>query len=170
MTKDARPVFGAPPLLSLKVENGELDAGLLYWTYVARLKAADYRTVISVEQIAETLGAKGSIAFGGFVFKDNVPMSTIAAFAKVVRRADNTLADDPGLWTKLRPLMKAPDQQTFEALKEGFVRGIPRKPLDVEIAEARSFYALLAEIGGPALVGNATTLPDGLYVDQKVYG
>ena len=170
LARDARPVFGAPPLLSLKLESGELDAGLLYWTYAARLAAKDYRTVISVEDLAETLGAKGRIAFVGFVFKDNVPEATLAAFGKAERQAEALMAADPAVWMKLRPLMNAPDDNTFAALKDAFLRGIPRKPRDTEIAEATAFYATLAAIGGQALVGKATTLPAGLYVDQTVYG
>lgn len=170
LTTQAKPVFGAPPLLSLKLESGELDAGLLYWTYVARLAAQDYRTVISVEAIADSLGAKGPIAFTGFVFKDTTPVATLSAFGKAERRAEAMMADDPAVWTKLRPLMKAPDDKTFIALKTAFQRGIPHQSRDDEIAEAKAFYATLAAIGGPALVGKAMTLPDGLYVDQKIYG
>ena len=160
LAREARPVFGAPPLLSLKLESGELDAGLLYWTYAARLPAKDYRTVASVEDIAESLGAKGKIAFTGFVFKDTTTESTKVAFGMAERQAETLMAADP-VWTKLRPLMKAPDEATFTALKDAFQRGIPHKPRDAEIADA---------IGGTALVGQATTLPEGLYVDQKVYG
>ncbi len=170
LAKQARPVFGAPPLLSLKLESGELDAGLLYWTYAARLSAKDYRTVASVEDIAETLGAKGKIAFTGFVFKDTTPQATLAAFGKAERQAEMLMANDPSVWTKLRPLMKAPDEETFSALKNGFLRGIPHKSRETEIADAKALYATLAAIGGTELVGKAMTLPDGLYVDQKVYG
>ena len=64
----------------------------------------------------------------------------------------------------------APDEKTFEALKAAFQHGIPTQPLATEIAEATAFYATLARIGGPGLVGTATALPEGLYVDPKVYG
>lgn len=170
LASKAKPVFGAPPLLSLKVENGELDAGLLYWTYAARLEAQGFRTVITVEKIAEQLGAKGPIAFVGFVFRDGLAEATLAGFGKAARRAETMMADDPAVWAKLRPLMKAPDEKTFEALKAAFQHGIPTQPLATEIAEATAFYATLARIGGPGLVGTATALPEGLYVDPKVYG
>ncbi len=166
----AKAVFGAPPLLSLKLESGELDAALLYWPYAARLAAKDYRTIVSVEDLAESLGAKGRIAFAGFVFKDTTPQATLVAFGQAERRTEALMADDPAVWTKLRPLMKAPDEKTFVALKEAFQRGIPHKSRDAEIADAKALYATLARIGGPELVGRALTLPDGLYVDQKVYG
>ena len=165
---EAKAVFGAPPLLSLKLESGELDAALLYWPYAARLAAKDYRTIVSVEDLAESLGAKGRIAFAGFVFKDTTPQATLVAFGQAERRTEALMADDPGVWTKLRPLMKAPDEKTFVALKEAFQRGIPHKSRDAEIADAKALYATLARIGGPELVGKALTLPDGLYVDQKV--
>lgn len=166
----AKAVFGAPPLLSLKLESGELDAALLYWPFAARLAAKDYRTVASVEDIAAMLGAKGRIAFAGFVFKDTTPQTTLVAFGQAARRTEALMADDPAVWTKLRPLMKAPDEKTFVALKEAFQRGIPHKSRAAEIADATALYATLAEIGGPELVGKAMTLPDGLYVDQKIYG
>ena len=170
LASEAKPVFGAPPLLSLKLESGELDAGLLYWPYAARLAAKDYRTIVSVEDLAAILGAKGHIAFAGFVFKDAMPEATLVAFGKARRRAAALLVGDPAVWTRLRPLMNAPDEKTFVALKEAFQRGIPHKARQTEIADATAFYATVAEIGGPALVGKAMTLPEGLYVDEKVYG
>lgn len=167
---EAHPVFGAPPLLALKVENGELDAGLLYWPYVARLVAKDYREVIKVEEIATQLGAKGKIALVGFVFKDSTGDNILASFTKAVREAEGKLANDPSSWAKIRPLMKAADEKTFLALKDAFQSGIPRKSREDEIAEARSFYSIIATIGGEDLVGKAKTLPEGLYVDQTIYG
>ena len=47
---------------------------------------------------------------------------------------------------------------------------VPHKPRAEEIADAQSFFAIVAKLGGPALVGGATSLPGDLYVDQAVYG
>ena len=168
--KDARPVYGAPPLLAAKVESGELDCGLLYWSACARLEAKGFRRIVDVEQIATALGASGKVALTGFMIKPGVDPATLAAFAKSVRRADDLLESDPHAWTMLRPLMQAPDEATFEALKRAFLRGIPKKPRATEIADAQAFFAIVAKLGGPALVGEATSLPADLYVDQAVYG
>ena len=167
---DSRPVYGAPPLLAAKVESGELDCGLLYWGACARLEAKGFRRVVDVEQIAAALGASGKVALGGFIIKPGVDPATLAAFAKSVRRADDLLEGDPAAWTPLRPLMQAPDEATFEALKQAFLRGIPKKPRAAEIADAQAFFAIVAKLGGPALVGEATSLPADLYVDQAIYG
>ena len=95
LTRDARPVFGAPPLLAAKVESGELDCGLLYWGACARLEAKGFRRLIGVDEIASSLGATGKVAFGGFLIRPTVDPATLVGFAKAVRRADDLLATDP---------------------------------------------------------------------------
>src|SRR3546814_1287939 len=42
----SEPVFGAPPLLTQKVETGEIDAVLNYWHYSARLEAKGFRRIV----------------------------------------------------------------------------------------------------------------------------
>ena len=169
LATDAKPVFGAPPLLAAKVETGELDAGLLYWSFCARLKAKGYREVLTVEDVAASLGAKGKIALVGFLVQATTKQSTLEAFVKAARQAEALLAEKPEAWAKIRPMMQAPSDATFDALKQAFVNGIPHKPRAEEIADAQSFYAIVAKLGGVALVGSATTLPESLYVDRSVY-
>ena len=169
LTQQARPTFGAPPLLAAKVESGELDCGLLYWSACARLQAKGYRQVVSVEQLADEIGAHGKIAFVGFLFMDPAQQHVLEGFGKAVRQAEMVLADQPAAWTPVRPMMEARDEATFSALKQAFVDGIPRKPRADEIKDAQDFFSVVAKLGGPALVGTATSLPASLYVDQTIY-
>lgn len=166
----AKPVFGAPPLLAAKVESGELDCGLLYWSACARLAAKGYREVFTVEDLASRLGAKGKIAFVGFLFHADADPKRLAAFSKAVRDAEALLATKPDAWAPIRPLMQAGDERTFAALKDAFIRGIPKKARPEEIADAQAFFAVIAKIGGAALLGEAHALPADLYVDQAIFG
>ncbi len=170
LAQDARPVFGATPLLAAKVESGELDCGLLYWNYCARLHAKGYRQVTSIEEIAAALGAKGKVALGGFLFQESAEAHTLQAFTKAMHQALATLETKPEAWANIRPLMQASDDATFEDLKQAFLRGIPHKSRDEEIADTKSLYAIVAKLGGAALVGSATSLPADIYVDQAIYG
>ena len=170
LTRDARPVFGAPPLLAAKVESGELDCALLYWSQAARLEAKGYKRIISVEDLLTSIGAKGKVAIVGYLFKQNAKEDVLAAFVKAVRRTEDLLADKPDAWAPIRPTMMAKDDATFDALKAAYLRGIPRKPRAQEIADARSFFSIVAGLGGAELVGSATSLPEDLYVDQAIYG
>ena len=170
LTKDGRPVYGAAAVLGGKVESGELDCGLLYWSICARLEAKGFRRVLSTEDVAAALGAAGKVALGGYLLKAGFEQTALVGFAKALRQTNELLATDPKAWEPLRPLMQAPDEATFEALKAAFIRGIPRKPRAAEIADTQAFYAIIAKLGGAALVGDATSLPADLYVDQAVYG
>ena len=170
LARDAHPVFGATPLLSAKVESGELDCGLLYWNYCARLQAKGYRQVTSIEEIAASLGAKGKVSLGGFLFQESADPGTLRSFAKALHETLHLMETNPAVWLKIRPLMEAPDEATFNDLKQAFLRGIPHKGRDEEIADTGSLYAIVAKLGGAALVGSATSLPADIYVDQAIYG
>ncbi|MGY2048522.1 ABC transporter substrate-binding protein [Methylobacterium sp. JK268] len=168
LERGARPAFGAPPLLMQKLETGELDAALLYWTFCARLEAKGFRRLIGAEAIARAFGVEGPIALLGYVFDESLLQrraDLLAAFSRASRQAKQALAAEDAAWQPVRPLMAAQDEATFAALRRDFLAGIPRRPLAAERADAERLYAVLARLGGERLVGSATTLPDGLYWD-----
>ncbi len=60
--------------------------------------------------------------------------------------------------------MRAKSDAEFEALKQGYVAGIPG-PGPVDAAAAAGMLEVLARLGGQDLVGGATTMPAGVFVD-----
>ncbi|MDQ0467142.1 ABC transporter substrate-binding protein [Labrys wisconsinensis] len=168
----ARPAYGAPPLLTEKLETGELDAALLYWNFCARLEAKGFRRLIGADELARGFGVTGPLALVGYVFAEPFVAgrpAALAAFLAASRQAKALLAGaDAGAdaaWTAIRPLMQAEDEAAFQALRRRFVEGIPHRPIAAEQADAQRLYAVLAEIGGEKLVGSARSLPPGLYAD-----
>ncbi len=166
LAHDAEPAFGAPPLLSAKLESGELDAALLYWNFCARLEAKGYRRLIGASEITKAFGIDGPIAFVGYVFdrdRQGTSAALIERFAKVSRQAKEALATQTTIWNDLRPLMQADDDASFDVLKKNFIAGIPNRPIAQEQADAARLYTVLAQLGGEKLIGKATALPAGLY-------
>jgi NitT/TauT family transport system substrate-binding protein len=165
LAEQASPAFGAPPLLAEKLAAGELDAGLLYWNFCARLEAKGFRRLVGAGEIARSFGLAGEIALLGYVFDEAFASDAarLAAFAAASRDAKARLASSDAAWKSLRPLMAAEDEATFEALKRAFLAGIPSRPVAAERADAERLYAVLARIGGEKLVGPAKNLPSGLY-------
>jgi NitT/TauT family transport system substrate-binding protein len=173
LAREAAPVFGAPPLLQQQLEAGELDAALLYWNFAARLKAKGYREVTSVDELARSLGASGNVSMIGFILHGAFAGAHTAAvngFAASVRSARDILAKDAQQWERVRPLMRAADEATFQALKQGFLAGQTRRPPSEEEADARHLFKILAAIGGDKLVGPARELPPGLYFQGQGNG
>ncbi|MFG1187212.1 MULTISPECIES: ABC transporter substrate-binding protein [Xanthobacter] len=167
----AQPVFAAPPLLAAELEAGHLDAALIYWTFAARLEPKGFRQMLTVEEMVKGFGLAHEPTLVGYVFDGTFARAnpgTVAAFAAASRATKTALADpDPARsgpgWAAARAQMQAGDEATFEALRRGFLAGIPRLSLAEEQTLAAQLYAVLVKLGGTKLVGSATRLPADLY-------
>jgi len=166
LAAETQPVYGAPPLLDAKLRQGELDAVLTFWNFTARLEAAGFREAISVAACARTLGLTGSIDLVGFVFHEPWAMQHRAAidgFLAAAAEAEDRLAHSDTTWQQIRPLMQAPDDALFEALRRRFVAGISHAtPAEQQATAARLLDVLTHVPGGQAAAG-LSVLPQGLF-------
>jgi NitT/TauT family transport system substrate-binding protein len=165
------PVYGAPPLLNEKVQTGELDAVLNYWHFAARLDAKGYKELVTVEEAIRELGVSSVPPQLGYVFFESFAHENpelVAAFADASRAAKELLKGDAE-WERIRPLTKAEDDATFEALKRRFRDGIIERWGAQERADAAEVYGVLAGLGGEQLVGGATELAPGTFWSDVAY-
>ena len=166
LAAETEQVFGAPPLLSEKLEQGELDATLNYWNYNASLEAKGYRQIASAQEAAKSLGASGDISAIGYVFNEEWASANPAlamGFVKASRAAKSLLATSDAAWAHLRPMMRAKDDAVFKTLVARYREGIPNRPIAEEERDTAGIYEFLARIGGEKLVGSAATMPDGTF-------
>ena len=161
-----RPQFAAPPLLNELVLRGELPAAMNFWHYTARLSAAGMQELITMPQILAGLGIEDELPLVGWVFREEWANQNVAAIEGFLRASDAAKAlmlESDAAWEELRPLMRAENEETFVALREGFRAGIPRTGVeDAERVATRVFDILAAE-GGEALVGKARAIAPGTF-------
>jgi NitT/TauT family transport system substrate-binding protein len=160
------PVFAAPPLLNEELAQGRIDAVLNYWPYAARLVAAGMSPVLEVSDARAALGVGSELPMVGYVFDERWAQGNrerLLAFFRAVGSAQELLLHSEDEWAEVRPLMGAADRATFEALRDGYRRGIPRKWGEAERADAARIFLILRELGGDRLVGSATELPPGTF-------
>ena len=166
LRSETRQVFGAPPLLAEKAKQGEIDAVLNFWPYAARLEAAGFKQLIGIEDVVSELGAKGEVAMVGYVFseawaKEN--LQAIDGFLRAAAKADELLATSNEAWDAIRPLMRAEDDATFEALRRRYREGIPERSAAENESDAKVLYQFLRELGGEKLVGPGAELAPGTF-------
>ncbi|HEY9039016.1 MAG TPA: ABC transporter substrate-binding protein [Roseovarius sp.] len=169
LAAETEQVFGAPPLIYKTALQGETDGAINYWHFLAKMKAGGMRELISVSDAAHGLGLDPDTPLLGYVMKE----SFIAQHPGIAqqlydasRAAKDLLASDDAAWSHLRDQMNAGSDAEFERLRQDFRAGIPLAgPVDSDAADR--FLRLMADLGGEDLVGDATTLPDGLFADVK---
>ena len=166
LASQAKPVYGAPPLLTEKLRSGELDAVLNYWHFCARLEAEGYERLIGVADAQEALGVPADTPQLGYIFHEdwaNRHGELVEAFAEASRNAKQIMLESDEEWRRLRPLTRAEDDVTLDALKERYRDGVVRSWGDEERQAAADLYAILAQLGGERLVGNSPTLAEGTF-------
>ncbi|MCG7933817.1 MAG: ABC transporter substrate-binding protein [Candidatus Thiodiazotropha taylori] len=171
LDKALTPVFAAPPLLNQQLKQGRIDAVLNFWPYVARLEAIGMQQLIGVQDVSRGLGIHSQVPFVGYVFDDQWAeqhKDLIRGFIRATTKAKQIMLNSDQEWEQLRPLMKAPDEATFVALRDGFRAGIPRQWGDTEQNDAKQLFDILFRLGGKRLVGNTTQLAEGTFWSDTV--
>ncbi len=160
-------VYGAPPLIYKTALSGDLDGAINYWHFTAKMNAGGMRKLISTADAAEALGLDPNMPLLGYVMDGKLLRENpdlVRSFADASQAAKVILAEDDSEWERLRDVMKAKSDSQFEALKNGFRAGIPTVG-QVDEDSARRMFNLMAELAGEELVGKATELPDGIFVN-----
>src|ERR1700744_4183256 len=62
--------YGAPPLIAEKLQQGEAEASLNLWNFVASLENKGYRRILEVRDAETALGRKEPVAVIGYVFSE----------------------------------------------------------------------------------------------------
>jgi NitT/TauT family transport system substrate-binding protein len=162
LKKQATVVYGAPPLLSEKALQGEVDATLTFWNFCADLESKGYRRAIAMDDVVRGLGASGPVALVGYTFDGTWAVrnrSTVERFLAAARQAKDILASSQSEWQRLAPRIRVTDATALAIYRQRYGEGIARRPLAEEEADARALYLVLAGIGGAELVGSARELP-----------
>ncbi|MEM7299735.1 MAG: ABC transporter substrate-binding protein [Pseudomonadota bacterium] len=159
-------VYGAPPLIFKTGLKGELGGAINFWHFLAKMKSAGMRQVISVADAATELGLDPATPLLGYVFKDSFVAKNpelAKGFYLASRAAKKVLGSDDAAWEAIRGRMRANSEKQFTTLRDDWRSGIPAAG-SVDEAAAQAMLKVMAELGGEKLVGKASTLPAGTFL------
>jgi NitT/TauT family transport system substrate-binding protein len=166
LEKAATIVYGAPPLLAEKAAQGELDAVLEFWNFALDLEARGFRRSIEMSDVERALGAEGEPVVTGYVFDENFANAhapALARFFAMMKKAKTLIATSDEAWAKASARIPTKDKATLDLYRKRYVEGQPKGSIEAQEADAAKLFAVLAAIGGEALVGPAKTLPPGTF-------
>jgi len=159
-------LYGAPPLLSAKLMQGEVDATLNFWNFCVGLESQGYRRLIGMDTVEKDLGAKEPVPMVGYVFNEAFAKQhpgVIERFLKIAHEAKEILAQSDEEWKKLGPQIGIKSEAELALYRKRYLDGVPHRPIDDDIADAKLLYKILADIGGEDLVGPSPTLVEGTF-------
>lgn len=163
LNKDAEIKFAAPPLLSSELERGNLDLLVTFWHFGARLEAKGFKSLVSLDDVAGELGLSNQMPMLGYLFDRKWALGNrllAEGFARAVTQTKQVLLNDLDSWQRLRPLMQAKDDATFETLKAGYLAGVPSTLNMRQIRSAQSFYSL---------IDTSRRKPTGIQLDEALF-
>jgi len=153
--------FGPPPLLAELAAAGRLDAVLTYWPFAARAEAAGARRVLAMEDVVAALGAPPGVPFLGWVFADAFARRSPEAVHGLVSASASAravLATSDAEWDRIASLTGATGSGELVRVRDWYRRGVRAS---WSLDGIPPLYDLLAQIGGPGLVGSAPHLSPG---------
>ncbi|MBF96729.1 MAG: hypothetical protein CFH34_00253 [Alphaproteobacteria bacterium MarineAlpha9_Bin4] len=156
--------FASPPLINGLLKTGNLDAGINYWNYIARLESQGFKSILYIEDIFPALGIKGDLPLIGYVFKEDLiakENNLLRRFFQATKESRKILEKSDDEWNRIRKLTGAEDDKMLETIREGFRKGIPKSEENVLIENISKAYTILKDIGGKKLVGEGTSLAKG---------
>ncbi|ATQ69196.1 ABC transporter substrate-binding protein [Methylosinus sp. 3S-1] len=173
LTKSATIVYGAPPLIAEKAAQGELDAALVFWNFAVDLEARGLSRVLDMRDVETALGATAAPIVTGYVFDERFAAANgpaLARFLAVAAKTKRLIVSSGAAWNIAAAQIRTSDAATLALYRKHYAEGIPSRSLEEERRDAAALYATLAQIGGTALVGRATTLPAGTFYEAASPG
>ena len=168
LAKEARPSYGAPPLIAEKLAQGETETALEYWNFCAALEGRGFRRAIEMSDVEKALGASGPVAMTGYVFSEAFAASykdALRRYFAAAAEAREILAEDPSAWAPIKARLRLKDDSALAVYRKRYLEGVPKRTVAEQAADARVLYRRLAEVGGEGLVGKAKDLDAGLFYD-----
>ncbi|TMJ54741.1 MAG: ABC transporter substrate-binding protein [Alphaproteobacteria bacterium] len=155
LTRDAEPLFAAPPLLNEILKRADIPAAINFWQYNARLPQPDYFELVRVEDMLPALGVPPQTPLLGWVFSEawaaKYP-AVVRGFLAAAKAARETLAASPDEWQSIAPLVHADDAPMLGRLRQAYRRGISDAEADARASDpadaAQRLLELLTVFGG----------------------
>lgn len=142
-----KPIFASPPILNRKMVDKSIMASINFWHFNSKLPQKEFKALVEIDEILESLGVKKDISFVGWVFNEDFALKNktlINSFLKASLESKELLNSDDKQWNNIRHLIKIKDETIFETVKKEYKKGIIRNFSKEDIKELKKVYEILS--------------------------
>ncbi|HEX7005056.1 MAG TPA: ABC transporter substrate-binding protein [Trueperaceae bacterium] len=154
--EDGETLQAAPWLMAGLLESGEIDAGIPYWHFVARMTATgEFRDLMMVTEMLDQLGMRSDLPILVVVARDGVEDEAVRRFIEALIATTDRMQNDDGIWQSIldNELYSLPDPSLFPEVRKRWEAGLPEEWNQEMIDQLVELVDRLVEVAGPEVVG-----------------
>lgn len=160
------PLYAQAPILYKKMEDNSLEASINFWHFNSKLEAKNIKPLVEIEDVFKQLELNADLSFVGWTFEEKFALENkelINAFLKASKQAKEILQNDKNEWNRIKNIMNVKNDKEFDALKNGYKKGIITTFNQNNIDDFQKVFKILLQEGGKDLVGNSVFLDNNIF-------
>lgn len=159
------PVYASAPILYKKMQDKSLEASINFWQFNSKLENENIKPLVEIEDVYKDLGLKEDVSFVGWVFNKGFGLTNkdlINSFLKASIESKNILKTNDKEWDRIKPIMEVKSNGEFQALKNGYKKGIIENFDESNISDLQKVYKILSQDSSEDL-GKSTSLNNDIF-------
>lgn len=160
------PLFASAPILYKKMQDDSLQAAINFWHFNAKLESKNIKALIEISEILKELDIQKDVSFVGWTFDTkfaNENKDLINAFLKASKESKEILKNSDEEWNRIKEQMSVKNDKEFEALKNGYKKGIIEEFDEESINDLQKVFKILLKEGGEKFVEDSTSLDNSIF-------
>ena len=160
------PLFASAPILYKKMQDDSLQAAINFWHFNAKLESKNIKALIEISEILKELDIQNDVSFVGWTFDTkfaNENKDLINAFLKASKESKEILKNSDEEWNRIKEQMSVKNDKEFEALKNGYKKGIIEEFDENSIGDLQKVFKILLKEGGEKFVEDSTSLDNSIF-------
>lgn len=168
--QDGQTLQAAPWLMSGLMEDGEIDAGVPYWHFVARMTATgEFKDLMMVTDMLEELGLRSDLPILVVAARESADPEVVRTFLEAMQETVRRMEADgmDGVWQSIldNELYSLPDPSAFPEVRARWEAGLPDAWDQEMIDQLVTLVDQLVAVAGPDIVG-VESLPADAYTTE----
>lgn len=156
-------IAASPPLMAELMKRGDIDVGIPYWHFVARMVGSgEFREVMRVTEMLEALGLPSDLPILVIVARDDVNPEAVRRYIRAFEMVTERMKRNDSIWQAILDagLYELEDPSLMENVSERWMAGVPERWNQEVIDGLANLIEEMVEVAGAEVVGVSEIDPE----------